>query len=621
MFETENSLNKIIYIFLLFLSAAFSYLLIIPYNFPYLSIGIFFIVLFTLIFLFKKERSLYSWILYILTLLFSLFIFYRINPFLTFLNIITSIYLGSILILADKEIEEKQISFLGLLVSPFTILSHLLRIKSSYKFDFFGYLQQTYHSDSNKFYKGFLSLVVTILVLLIIVPLLSYSNPFFGKLVVNFFEIINLRGLIEKLLSENFFIYVARLFLFLVFALVIPRLLTYISTPLKKYRVVELSLPLQNLFLPKIVVGVVLAIFFITQAQLYLASEEILKSLGYSHSQFTREVFAHLSVVTLIVFCLIYNDRSKTYWSKITTYILILEGVFLNFIALKSDYDYIFNWGFTHKRLYGYVTVAWIFGILSLFTYRYFKNSKNSAFIKNSLLYSSLILLAINVVNFDYAIYHFAKSTTNEGIDHYYLSRLSTDAQSYPDHIQKLIFEIETSEKVDFKKVQSAQTLLRKIENLKNKYRSSDLRAFNFSEFFEYQKIKDLNLEHYRNILDSKQFLQALPLGISQLEPQIKRRQGVIDPKIVTPKIINVRLDNLEKRLYNHNFEVKRENNELLLRGSLDTDSFNHTFGPGSFYLVLYEYITKDNKFTETPIKELRYNISEDDVEKVLSIQ
>lgn len=89
---------------------------------------------------------------------------------------------------------------------------------------------------------------------------------------------------------------------------------------------------------------------------------------------------------------------------------------------------------------------------------------KNSSFVRKALLWSSFTLLAINILNFDYIIYHYAKSTTHEGIDHFYLSRLSTDARSYREHIQLLISEIKGNDEVDFRKVQAAWTLLNKNE-------------------------------------------------------------------------------------------------------------------------------------------------------------
>lgn len=496
------------YFLLLSLSAVSSWLLVVPGYFPYLGIGVFFIALSSLVFFLKKERKLDQLLLYVLTLLFSLFIFCKANTFLVLLNTIAVIYFGCILILSGKDDK----IFYNFLVSPFITFFQSLRIKNAYKVETASYLKLD-RFNLKKLSDLILSIFITFLILLVIIPLLSYSNPFFNKLVADLFNIFNLQRLIKILFKENFFIYLIRFLLFFVFAFFVPRILTLANASLERLSIKGLTLPINRLLIPKVVTGVVLAIFFITQAQLYFATEEVLVKLGYSYSQYAREVFAHLSIVTLIIFSLIYSDQSKDYRSKLSTYLLIIETFFLNLIALKSVNDYSSYWGFTQKRLYGYTTVVWTFGALSLFLHKYFQELKNSVFIRQTLFWSGFILLAVNIFNFDYLIYHYAKSTTQDGIDHYYLSRLSTDSQSYQEHIQQLISEIEKSDKVDLKKIQAAWILLNKIENLKSKYKNLDFRTANLSEYFEYLKIQNLNVETYKSILNSRQFLPLTPLS------------------------------------------------------------------------------------------------------------
>lgn len=610
MFELNKIPSRTVHLLLLFLSAIFSCLIVVPKHFPYLGIGVSFIILSALVFAFKKERTSYTRALYFLTLLFSFFIFYRVNSFLVLLNLTAVIYFGSTLVLSDKELT----SFFDLLLSPFIVFFRALRIKSTYKLDLTSYIEQE-RFNTKKFYNVVLSIFLTIFILLIIVPLLSYSNLFFSRLVTNFLNTLNLRRLVEILFKENFLIYAVRSLLFLVLALFIPRLMTYVNTRLKESSAIQIPLPINDLLIPKIVVGIVLVVFFITQAQLYFATEDILKVLGYSHSQYAREVFAHLSIVTLIIFGLIYTDRGKSSFSKVATYLLIIEGIFLNFMALKSVYDYSSNWGFTHKRLYGFVIVIWILGVFSLFSYKYLKNLKNASFVRNMLFWSGFILLAINVLNFDYIIYHYAKSTTHEGIDYYYLARLSPDAKSYYEHIQKVASEIENSDEVDSRKIFAASLLINKIEKLKNKYKDLNVRTFNFSEFFEYQSVQNLNLETYKLVLNSKQVL----LGLPPFGPETQIRHE--PPKTNIQRVVGVTLDNLDKRLYNHNFEIKDENNRVLVRGSLDNDSFNHTFGLGKFSITIYEYITEKDNLKEIPAKELFYKIYPDELTKIISVK
>lgn len=496
---------------LLFASAVFSYLLTSLRYFPYFSLGLFFIFLSSLVFIAKKEKNWLDYILYLLTLLFSVFIFYRSNDFLTILNIMGILYAGSLLVQNDPIREKNEWSLVSLLFSPFLILFKLFGVEYSYDLNFFSFFKSKPIFDSRKIFQIVLSIIATCLMLVIILPLLSYSNPFFQSLLNNFFKTFNLTAFFEQFFSANWFLILIRVIAFLIFAFFIPRLATYAKNS-KEHERWSWVLPLENFTIPKVAIGAVLLLFFVTQAQLYFASDAVLKTLGYSNSQYAREVFAHLSVVTLIVFALIYNDRSKSALSRFLTYFLIFEGVFLNLIAFKSDYDYAANWGFTHKRLYGFAAVTWIFGLLVLFTHAYLKQLKNSLFVRNVAIFSIVVLLGINLANFDYLIYHYAKSTTHAGTDYLYLSRLSTDTGSQADQLQRLMVEIEQEELPDIRKLQPTYTLINKIEYLKKKYKKFDIRSFNFSEFSEYQKVKDLDVKQYRNILDTKQYQRPEPI-------------------------------------------------------------------------------------------------------------
>ena len=115
--------------------------------------------------------------------------------------------------------------------------------------------------------------------------------------------------------------------------------------------------------------------------------------MDYSNSMQTNEVFAQLSIVALVIFGLVYNDKSRKESAKISTYVLLIQAVFLTFVALKSVFDYSTTWGFTQKRLYGYAVILWILGLLISFTYKYVKEVSNTFFIKTSIIYSAFILL------------------------------------------------------------------------------------------------------------------------------------------------------------------------------------------------------------------------------------
>lgn len=504
MFRLQDK-TSIVSLLLLFVSVLFSYLVITPNDFPYLGIGITFITLGSLIFYFKQRKTLFHYLIYLLAVFFSFFIFYRVNSFLVFLNLVAVLYFGAWLILGWQD----EISISTLVTAPLVALLQSVRIKSKFSLSL-GSLMEKDRERSEKISGIIVSFLLSIIVLMVIVPLLSYANPFFEELVADLLKILNLKAIWERFLRENFFLYLIRGFVFLVLTYLLPRWLTRVSFPMKEAGEMKFSLDPIHLLIPKVVVGIVLLIFFITQARLYFSTESTLAALGYSHSQYAREVFAHLSVVALVIFALIYNDKRKDRWARILTYFLSIEAIFLNLVALKGVYDYSLNWGFTHKRLYGFTGVIWIFGLFGLFIYKYLKDPNDSYFIRWMVILSGLMLVGINILNFDYLIYHYAKSTTHEGVDHAYLSSLSTDARSYKNHTARLFSEIKAEEKVDTKEIYAASRLVAKMERLKEKYKNIDLRVFNFSEYFEYNRVKELDLEAHGQILDAKQIKPLL---------------------------------------------------------------------------------------------------------------
>jgi hypothetical protein len=483
-----------IWILLAALSAIFSYSIIVPVDFPYLSVALTLAVLSSLVFFFKNNNSNFSRVLYLLTLVLSFFIFYRANGFSVFLNIVSIFLTGSLMALEQKE--ETNFGFLHFLTSPFILFFRSLQTKSIYALNFKPSLKNNIHIKKEVIAEIIKSSVISFIILLIIVPLLAQANPLFNRLVTNFIEIFNLRTLLERVS----FLWLIRIDIFFMFLFFIPKLLTYINISTGEFKKIPNILNSFSLLMPKIIVGLVIFVFFITQAQLYFATNETLQALGYTNSQYAREVFAQLSIVALVILGLIYNDKSKSTWPKILTYILVLEGIVLAFIALKSVNDYSFNWGFTFKRLWGYTGVFWILGIFSFFLYKYFKNLKDTYFVKGVILFSGLVLIGVNIANFDSLIFNYRKSVTHRGIDYLYLSGLSSDAQSYSKQLQIIDNKINGTDKNSneyYSVSPAAWNVLGKIDKLQKKYKNLDLRTLNLAEYFQYQKIKSINTQKY----------------------------------------------------------------------------------------------------------------------------
>lgn len=495
---------------LIALSVIAPFLIITPSAFPFLGIAVFLVVLSTLLFSLKKQKTFSDYLYYAFIVASSVFVVLRANSFLIFLNIVTSIYFGSLLIANHKK--GHNLSSIGFVLLPFQLFIEFLKTKNIFTFEWKKFKVRSF--ENIKISETVLSLFITAVVLAIIVPLLASANPIFDTWVKTVINSLNIAKFIEELFGDYLPMHIIRLILVIIFVFLLPRIASYIHTDKEHaHNSTEIAFPL---LIPKLITAIILAVFFASQIQLYTASAETLAALAMSHSQYAREVFGQLCVVALIIFGLGYMDKSHSRMAKILTYILVAEGIFLTLIAFKSVNDYSTTFGFTHKRLWGYTGVAWMIGAFALFIYSFQKNQHHQKLIRNLAIYSGFILIVVNIVNFDYLIYHYKKSVTGEGVDHSYLAHtLSSDAYSFSDQLS-INFQILHEQKTP--NVVPTYEILRKIENLQKNYKKLDLRTFNFSEYRQYKSVKDINIQQYEDdiqeILKKTQPPQPIPIKV-----------------------------------------------------------------------------------------------------------
>jgi hypothetical protein len=170
-------------------------------------------------------------------------------------------------------------------------------------------------------------------------------------------------------------------------------------------------------------------------------------------------------------------------------------------MAYKSVYEYSYMWGFTYKRLYGFAVATWILGIFLIYLYTYLKKIEKGIFLISSLAYTGVILILINIINFDYMIYHYRKASTGQGVDLEYLSRLSPDSLSYKDQLSEITKndpEVPTNFEKEKASSNGLWVLLYKIDRLQEKYKDLDSRGFNLLEYLQNREIKDIDTNEYR---------------------------------------------------------------------------------------------------------------------------
>lgn len=487
-----------VYLWLALYSALATYLVIGTPFFPSTGLAISFILLATTIYALQERKTAFTTFAFIGTVTFSIFLILRANALVTFFNIVAIFFLGAVMI------EQGRGMILGLvhaIFAPILVIAQSLATASSYNMTLsMQGVKEGYEKRKHTMPDVIKGLLITALLLLIIVPLLAYANPIFGNLVDDLLHFFTLPQWVYDFFKP---ITIVRLIVLLLLVFILPRLLTYANTEATAKEIV-MKQRFGNLLIPKIAVIVVLGIFFVTQLQLYFADSATLAAIGYTNSKLTREVFGQLSVVIFVIFVLLYNDKQQDRMAKITTAILLIETFFLGGIAAKSVFDYIGAWGFTQKRLYGVTAVIWLAGMLVAFGIYYFKKLPASMFTKTAIVYTALVLLGINVANFDYLIYHNRKTTLPTGVDYNYLSGLSTDSYSYHSQLAQLMPEIQNQASPSSELLSAAGQLVYQVERLDRRQQKGDFRTFNYSAYRQAQQVDGIDTKQYRAVLDQK---------------------------------------------------------------------------------------------------------------------
>lgn len=482
-----------IFLLICFFSFIFSCLIITLNYIPHLGLS-FSLLIFTLFsYRFKKNKNKDTQIFLAFTVLFSALLIIRSEPFVTFLNLSASLFFGTLMLTSPKSGDS---GFLNHIFSPMVLVVKSVLTKSEYAFE---YAKGDKSADNSKTANTILGILISIILVLVVIPLLSSANPYFQRIVEDVLAFFDLEKILENIGFDTIFIWSVRLVFFFVFLFIIPKIITLINKTTDLAFPLSLKLDTFSLTIPKSALSIILFVFLFTQIQFYFADQATLKNLGLSYSQHTREVFAQLSIVAGIIMLLLYNDRKNSGINKTLNWILGIQGIFLTAMAYKSVFEYINTWGLTYKRLYGLTFASWISGIFLLFFYNQGLKKGIVPFVKNTIIISGLILLLINIFNFDYLIYHFKKAATGQGIDYTYLSTLSPDSLSYKDQYSKLEDALESgkypNENYNNK---NPYILLYKIDSLQNKYSRFDLRTFNLLDFLQYQQIKSIDTNFLR---------------------------------------------------------------------------------------------------------------------------
>lgn len=493
-----EKLNSAIPVLALVISIVTAWLMVPPVSGPpMVAFFLFAVSISSLIYLVRKDKTWFDTMLYLGVLALAFFTIYRANGFMQFFDFVFIFFFGSLLV---RPLLEEHGVF-SIILSPLIVIANSFTSKNIFPYRFEIPVKKP---EKNYFRELIPTLLVTLLILLITIPLLASANPFFNQLLQNTLKFFNLDWLTKFIFADRFEVYIFRFIFAVLFIYCIPRILTLSVEGIK-------SLPAKQFFsinylYPKLAMAGLLIIFFITQLQLYFASNEALRSLGYTNSRLTNEVFFQVTIVAFIVFLLAYFDKSRAKWNTRLSYFLTIESYFLIAIAFKSVFDYSSQNGFTQKRLWGYTTMTWLAGVLVLFIYYYKNKTTHLRFVKQVVGYTLAIVLLVNVLSFDYLIYNVSKPTVAGQIDYAYMAELSPDAHHNKEMLEISMKEAEQTNFTDIAKTSVVYTVLGNIDYLKHKYKDrKEFNTFNIGEYQEYLDVKNIDTEAIRRNISPEQ--------------------------------------------------------------------------------------------------------------------
>lgn len=548
-----------------------------PFSFPYLGLAISFLLIAGIAYTFKQNKSNTILAYFLISLILCVFLIVRANPFLTFLNIIAIVYAISLMV-NDKELTGPRLLYL-----PFTILANVLKTKNIYTLEVLF--------KQNKFQikpiEHLMGIIITLLILMIILPALSYSNVYFDRFIKN---------IINNIAIDLYWDITPKLLIGLICWYTLPKLASYVGIIAKSSEQMPIKANVIYL-IPKIVLCITLFIFFATQIQLYFPDlfQIFYQIADKGNSSLTREVFAQLTIVACIIFTILYldNNRSKKY--NYITYLLIAQTIFLTLIGFKSVYDYSSNWGFTVYRLWGFTGVIWLLLAFTILIFYFAKNLTKDWLVRSLTFLSFLTLIGINLFNFEGLILkHLPK--THEGIDYMYIADLSPDVGDLGEILAKMTKEYQAIDDIYEKR-------LNKIEYAKDVMvynttghsderinKNTDIRAFNLSVY----------MYHRQEIKAKREDLSKLIIQRGDNMGKIAEQKKT-DVNNETKKQVNVLIviTNLPDNMYDAGFFIYEKDGSVNQGYYMNNNTYVHTKGAGKFkaYLYLQGKIPKSKDF------------------------
>ena len=381
--------------------------------------------------IFKKRLNKSIILLVIPLLFFSAMVFIRSSIFLTFLNIVISIFL--LLMIANLDIGQK--------IKNYTIVDYLKNFIVPFLFivEFINYFFTTVKlwtivKKQKVLHRIIRGLLITIPILIIFILLFYSADLVFRKYISNIIDIK-----LETIFRSILVIFVTLIFIgaYIYIFKRSNRLLQNIKLNIQlnkkpfSFGIIETSILLGS-------INLLFLIFISVQLTYLFGGEKIITFHGFTYSQYARRGFFELIAVAVISFFIILliekfifrKETGHTIQFKILSGLLIALVILIMVSAFKRLLLYENAYGFTVLRLYSHLFIIWLAVIFILLLYKIFIDRRENIFVLCTFISIILVLVFINLANPDAFI-------ANQNIKYYYktgkldvwyLTQLSEDA-------------------------------------------------------------------------------------------------------------------------------------------------------------------------------------------------
>src|SRR4030067_674610 len=209
-----------IFLVICILSFIFSYFIITLNDFPHLGMSASLLLFALFSYKYKEVKNPDTKLYLVFLLLFSILIFIRSEPLISFLNLAAALIFGFLMLLPSQK---QNLGFTDYIYAPFLFVIKCIFTKSDYYLEF---KRKKENSGMVKITEVVFGILITIFLLVVVLPLLSSANPIFKKVVLDFWNLLGLENLLNNIGFESVFIFFLRMAFFFLFIYMIPKVIT-----------------------------------------------------------------------------------------------------------------------------------------------------------------------------------------------------------------------------------------------------------------------------------------------------------------------------------------------------------------------------------------------------------